>query len=112
GHGGAPSEVLVGAGLGIVRGRLAQAHWRLRGHARLGARAQDRGDRRVPRLRVLLAVTVPVRRTRLLPDRRRGTAAAPREGAGGETDRRDRKVLPARRGLYPPRHPRQVDGPN
>jgi len=61
----------------------------------------------VSSLRALLAVTVPVHR----PDffrRRCGTAATPREGSAGR-DRRDRKVLPERRGLYPPGHPRQRD---
>ena len=68
-----------------------------------------RGDRGVPHLRPRLALPVSLRRPGLLPNRRCGAAAAPREGPGGDADRGDRSLLPAGRGLYPPGDPRQRD---
>ena len=101
--------VTVRADLRLLRGRLPQAHPSLRGSARLGTDTHARGDRGVPHLCHRLAVPVPVRRPGLLPDRRCGAAAAPREGPGGDEDRGDRSLLPAGRGLYPPGDPRQRD---
>ena len=98
--------ITVRADLGLVRGRLPQAHPSLRGRPRLGADPPARGDRGVPHLRDRLAVTVPVRRPGLLPDRRCGTASVPRQGPSGDEDRADGSLLPAGRGLYPPGDPR------
>ena len=52
-----------------------------------------------------VAGALSVRRPRLLPDRRRRTAPAPRAVPARHADRADRDLFPAGRGLHPPGHP-------
>ena len=61
------------------------------------------------RSRSLSLGALPVRRPRLLPDRRRGTAPAARAVPAGHADRADGGLFPAGRRLHPPGDPGRRD---
>src|SRR5437870_5348052 len=101
------AAITLRAHLRRLRGRLPDARGPLRGCPGLGTGPHAHGHRRLSRVRGRLAVPVPIRRARLLPDRRCRAAAAPRQDAVGDSDRGDGAVFPASRGLYPPGDSRQ-----